>query len=60
VLTSNFIGTLEIASMYCVCYTYSGNNTIHRGGAISYEVAKAWVDRLSKKYSDMHHWVEVV
>ena len=48
-----------MAMMYCVCYTYSHNNTVHRGGAISYEDAKAWVDRLSKKYSDMHHWVEV-
>jgi hypothetical protein len=49
-----------MAPMYCVCYTYSNTNTINRGGAISYEVAKAWVDHLSKKYPDMHHWVEEV
>jgi len=47
-----------MATMYCICYTYSGNNTIHRGGAISYEDACAWVDCLSKKYPDMRHWVE--
>jgi len=46
--------------MYCVCYTYSHNKTVHRGGAISYEVAKSWVDHLNKKYADMHHWVEEV
>jgi len=49
-----------MATMYCVCYRYSDTTDVHRGGAISYEVAKAWVDLLSKKYSDMHHWVEVV
>ena len=47
-----------MTTMYCVCYTYSSNNTIHRGGAISYEDARAWVDCLNKKYPDMHHWVE--
>ena len=45
-------------TMYCVCYTYSHNNTIHRGGAISYEDAKAWVTHLNARHSDMHHWVE--
>ena len=46
--------------MYCVCYSYSHNNTVYRGGAISYEVAQVWVDRLTVKYPDMRHWVEEV
>ena len=51
---------VEITKMYCVCYSYSHNNTVYRGGAVSYEVAQAWVDRLTVKYPDMRHWVEEV
>jgi hypothetical protein len=47
-----------MSELYCVCYSYSHNNTIHRGGPLSYEVAHAWVEHLIVRYPDMHHWVE--
>jgi len=49
-----------MSELYCVCYSYMNHEAVHRGGAISHELARAWVEHLIVKYPDMHHWVEKV
>jgi len=49
-----------MSEFYCVCYSYTNNETVYRGGPLSYELAKVWVDHLTVKYPEMKHWVGCV
>ena len=44
--------------IYTVYWKHNKGYSGHGEKPTTYNLAKAWVDHLNKKYPDMHHWVQ--